>query len=106
MESLVNGATSPPTNGLATSTFTTVDPSVVVEYLASVLQITLGALRKDLEHSESLLSPSRYSETVQRCTRFAAESQVVIYVQKDIVPIEGELVPDEGEIESMVPFFS
>lgn len=89
MESLVTSPTSSSTNGLATATFPTIDPSLVVEHLASVLEITLGASRKELENVGSLLSKSRYSETVQRCTRFATESQVALYVQKDIATEDG-----------------
>jgi dynein heavy chain 1, cytosolic len=81
----VTAPTSPATNGLATAAFPTIDPNLVVEYLASVLQSTLGASRKELENIGSLLSKSRYSDTVQRCTRFATESQAALYVQKDIV---------------------
>lgn len=87
MESL--SPASPSTNGLATGAFPTIDPNVVVEYLAQVLEITLGAKRKDLENAGSLLSKARYSETVQRCTRFATESQVALYVQKDIAAGDG-----------------
>lgn len=86
MESL---AASPSTNGVATNAFPTIDPHAVVEYLAQVLEITLDAKRKDLENAGSLLSKSRYSETVQRCTRFATESQVALYVQKDIAAGDG-----------------
>lgn len=89
MESLVTSPASPSTNGLATSAFPTIDPNLVVEYLASVLEITLGAQRKELESAGSLLSKARYSETVQRCTRFATESQVALYVQKDIAASDG-----------------
>jgi dynein heavy chain 1 len=89
MESLVTSPASPSTNGLATGAFPTIDPNVVVEYLASVLEITLGAKRKELESAGSLLSKARYSETVQRCTRFATESQVALYVQKDIAAGDG-----------------
>jgi dynein heavy chain 1 len=89
MESLVTSPASPSTNGLASGAFPTIDSSVVVEYLASVLEITLGAKRKDLESAGSLLAKARYSETVQRCTRFATESQVALYVQKDIAAGDG-----------------
>lgn len=85
----VTSPTSPATNGLATTAFPTIDPNVVVEYLASILQSTLGATREDLENVGSLLSKSRYSDTVQRCTRFATESQAALYVQKDIVGGDG-----------------
>jgi dynein heavy chain 1 len=74
------------TNGVPSTAFQMIDPSLVVEHLASVLEITLGASRKELENFDSLLSKSQYSETVQRCTRFATESQVALYVQKDIAP--------------------
>ena len=89
MESLVTSPGSPATNGLAANGLPTIDPNVVVEYLASVLEITLGASRRELENTGSLLSKPRHSETVQRCTRFATESQVALYVQKDTSP-EGQ----------------
>lgn len=74
----------PGPNGVPTTTpFPTIDPKVVVDHLADLLQITLGASRQDLEAPGSLLSSSRQADTIQRCTRFASESQVVLYVQKD-----------------------
>lgn len=88
MESLVT--TSPSTNGVGTPAFPTIDPNIVVEYLAKVLEISLGASRKELESPGSLLSKSRYSETVQRCTRFATESQLALYVQKESVLEDAE----------------
>ena len=81
MESLVASPSSPKPNG--TDTFA-VDPTLIVEYLASVLQITLGATRKDLESFGSILSPESRQHTIQRCTRFASENQVALYVTKDI----------------------
>jgi dynein heavy chain 1 len=83
MESLVtsSGPSSPKTNG--TDTFV-VDPTLIVDYLASVLEITLGATRKDLEKYGSLLSPDSRPHTIQRCTRFASENQVALYVTKEI----------------------
>ncbi|CRG84277.1 Dynein heavy chain, cytoplasmic [Talaromyces islandicus] len=76
-------------NGLAASAQgPSVDPKVVVQYLTQVLQVTLGAAKEDLEGQGSLLSKAKYSETVQRCTRFASESQVALYVQQDIVGTE------------------
>ena len=65
-----------------------VDPILIVEHLASVLQITLGATRKELENANSLLSKSRYQDTISRCTRFASENQVALYVTKDIASAE------------------
>jgi len=95
----VTSPTSPATNGLATTAFPTIDPNLVIEYLASVLQSTLGASRRELENVGSLLSKSRYADTVQRCTRFATESQAALYVQKDLVGGEGLDV--SGETSSM-----
>ncbi|KAI9851336.1 MAG: hypothetical protein M1838_003977 [Thelocarpon superellum] len=68
-----------------------INPSRVVDYLVELLQITLGASRADLEGPGSLLSAARHADTVQRCTRFAAEAQMVLYVQKDVVLIDGPL---------------
>lgn len=76
-----NGAEVPETTAL-------VDSGAVVQYLTEVLQVTLGAQKSELENAGSLLSETRYNETLQRCTRFASESQVALYVQKDIVPAE------------------
>jgi dynein heavy chain 1 len=76
-----NGASAPETAAL-------VDSGAVVQYLTEVLQVTLGAQRSELESAGSLLSESKYNETLQRCTRFASESQVALYVQKDIVTVE------------------
>ncbi|KAH8593491.1 cytoplasmic dynein-like protein 1 heavy chain 1 [Bisporella sp. PMI_857] len=105
MESLVNNSSSPSTNGVPTAALTT-DPNVVVEYLAAVLQITLGASREDLENNGSLLSKSRYSDTIQRCTRFASESQqLVLYVQKDVVSTQDEEQSDRvAETQSTALF--
>jgi dynein heavy chain 1 len=76
-------------NGVAKDTFV-VDPNVIVEYLASVLEITLGATRKELENANSLLAKGRYQDTISRCTRFASENQVALYITKDIASA-GEL---------------
>ena len=78
-------STPPPLPGL--------DPLIVVEYLVRLLQTTLDASREDLEREGCLLSKSSLQETVQRCTRFAAESQVALYVQKDVLP---DVLPPGG----------
>src|SRR5690349_395968 len=88
METLVSSPASPPPNGVSSSHFSTVDPTLIVEHLAKLIEANLGATRRELENIGSLLSKSRYSETVQRCTRFATESQAALYVQKDIIGIE------------------
>src|SRR2546430_17242874 len=89
---------SPGANGTVPTgnAFPTIDASVVVEHLAAVLEITLGASRRDLEGLGSLLSKPKHSETIQRCTRFASESQVAIYVQKDAVATSDMNGPVDG----------
>lgn len=76
-------------NGVSAAEATAlVDSGAVIQYLTEVLQVTLGAQKSELESDGSLLSESRYNDTLQRCTRFASESQVALYVQKDIVAAE------------------
>lgn len=77
---------SPGTNGISPSSFITIDPTLVVDYLASVITIALGATRGELERPDNLLSKASYSDTVQRCTRFATDAHVALYVQKDVKP--------------------
>lgn len=77
----------------------TIDPQTIVDHLIGILQITLGALRKDLESVGSLLSKSKYSETIQRCTRFASETQVVLYAQKDIAAADQVNGTEDGASE-------
>ncbi|QPG94731.1 Dynein heavy chain cytoplasmic [Epichloe festucae Fl1] len=76
------------TNGGSTplSSFPAIEPERVVEHLAAVCQVALGATRDELEQPGNLLHKSRYSETVSRCTRFANDTQNVLYIQKDIAP--------------------
>jgi dynein heavy chain 1 len=83
MESIIASPASP-ANGVASNPFHTIDPTLVVDHLVALLNVTLGATRRDLENVGSLLSKGRYSDTIQRCTRFATESQVALYVQKDV----------------------
>ncbi|KAK1146072.1 dynein heavy chain [Aspergillus melleus] len=88
-------------NGVSTPTQASlVDSSAVIHFLVEVLQVTLGALRIELEGAGSLLSKEKYEETVQRCTRFASESQMALYVQKDIVGSEVTNGADDGEVSS------
>lgn len=75
------GPGSPKTNG--TDTFV-VDPARIVEHLSKVLEITLGATQQDLERYGSLLSQDSRPHTIQRCTRFASENQVALYVTKEV----------------------
>ncbi|KAF2182427.1 dynein heavy chain [Zopfia rhizophila CBS 207.26] len=73
-----NGSIHPPS-----PTPPTIDPQTLVDYLEKVLDVNLGAAEQDLRAPGSLLSPSKLHDTLQRCTRFALETQTVIYVVKD-----------------------
>jgi dynein heavy chain 1, cytosolic len=75
----------PGANGVAnTPTPPTFDPQVLVEHLSNLIIVTLGASKSDLEAYPSLLSQSESAETLQRCSRFASESQAALYVRKDV----------------------
>lgn len=76
-----------PPNGIQNSNPAppSIDPQVIVDHLVKVLHVTLGASEEDLRVAGSLLSPSKLQDTLQRCTRFALETQVALYAQKDIL---------------------
>ena len=61
-----------------------IDPDLIVRHLVDLLEVTLGASTEDLEGKGSLLSEAKRKDTVQRCTRFASETQVALYIQKFI----------------------
>ncbi|KAI2606831.1 cytoplasmic dynein heavy chain [Hypoxylon fragiforme] len=82
------GPQSPGANGLSPSSFIAIDPNLVVEYLASVVTIALGATRNELERPDNLLSKDNHADTIQRCSRFATDAHVVLYVQKDVKPAD------------------
>ena len=65
-----------------------VDPLALLQHLAEVVQVTLGAARRELEAVGSLLSKAKQADSVNRCARFASESQAALYAQKDIVEQE------------------
>ncbi|KAL7268764.1 dynein heavy chain [Rhizina undulata] len=81
----VNSSAAPTTAGSLLQTF---NPTLLVDYLAEVLAITLGATKRELESPGSLLSEARYSETIQKCSRFGAETLVVLYASKDVLESE------------------
>ena len=93
------------TNGVANSTFAAVDPARVIDHLAVLLEATLGATRDELEATGSLLSKARYPDTIQQSTRFATDSQVALYIQKDLAPANA-LTNGNGEQRTVshVPF--
>lgn len=80
-----------------------INPSLIVRYLVDLLEVTLGASTEDLENKGSILSESKKSDTVQRCTRFASESQVALYVQKDLVSPDVPNGRANGHVSSGMP---
>ncbi|KAJ0379023.1 Dynein heavy chain cytoplasmic [Colletotrichum chrysophilum] len=77
----------PGANGVASPTSDpSIDPVRVVDHIALACQIALGANQEDLESPGSLLHKHRYSDTLQRCARFATDTPNTLYIQKDILP--------------------
>lgn len=85
MEVVTPGANGHPTASIAAAA---ISPEAVVQHLTDLLEVTLGASSDDLEGPDSLFSTARRQDTLRRCTRFASESQVALYVQKDIVDVQ------------------
>ena len=82
----VNGAA----NGTPTApTTNAVDPQDIIKYLSNVLEVTLGASSEELKGHGSLLNASILEDTLARCTRFALEAQVALYVLKEAAAGEG-----------------
>lgn len=75
-------------NGLPTTNTSDLDPILIVDYLTSLLQTTLGASLEDLQADGSFLSKSAYYDTIRRCARFASETQVALYVLQDLMPAD------------------
>ncbi|KAL8700215.1 MAG: hypothetical protein Q9224_001067, partial [Gallowayella concinna] len=82
MEVVTPGANGHPTTSIASAA---ISPEAVIQHLTDLLEVTLGASPEDLQGPDSLFSTPRKQDTLQRCTRFASESQVALYVQKDVV---------------------
>ncbi|CAO1601385.1 dynein heavy chain [Xanthoria calcicola] len=85
MEVVTPGANGHPTASIAVAA---ISPEAVVQHLTDLLEVTLGASSDDLEGPDSLFSMSRKQDTLRRCTRFASESQVALYVQKDVTDVQ------------------
>ena len=66
----------------------TIDPDLIIQHLTDLLEITLGASLEDLKGNGSILSEARQSDTLRRCSRFASESQVALYVQKTVAALD------------------
>lgn len=74
-----------------------IDPQIIVDHLERVLAVNLDASSADLRAPGSLLSPGKLHDTLQRCSRFALETQTAIYVVKDRVEdahVDGLDVPN------------
>lgn len=94
----VNGNGANGINGVSTGApLVAIDPARVVEHLAHLLEAALGASRDELEAPGSLLSRARYNDTLQRCTRFANDTIVCLYIQKDL-PAAPQL--ENGDVDS------
>ena len=74
--------TTPNGNGVAPAP-ETADPFAVLEHIANLIEVSLGAAKKELEAVGSLLSKSQHAETLEKCAQFAADTQVALYAQKD-----------------------
>jgi dynein heavy chain 1 len=75
-----------PTNGTSDQAILeTVDPILVLEHIANLIETTLGAARRELEAVGSLLSKSSHAESLYQCARFANEPQITtLFARKDI----------------------
>lgn len=92
----LNGDSNGTGTGVNGTALVAMDPALVVDHLAHLLEAALGATREELEAPGSLLSKSRYSDTLQRCTRFTNDSLVSLYIQKDL-PATPQLENGDGE---------
>lgn len=82
------------TNGSAA--LVAMDSARVLEHVAGLLEAALGATREELEAPGSLLSKARYSDTLQRCTRFTNDAQMSMFIQKDL-PAAPQLENGNGD---------
>ena len=68
----------------ATTSLEPVDPLEVLQHIASLIETTLGAARRELEAVGSLLSKANHAESLNRCIRFAEDPKITLYAQKDV----------------------
>lgn len=93
----------PGANGHTPAAAAAMSPETVGQHLTDLLEVTLGASLEDLEGPQSLFSPSREAETLQRFARFASESQVALYVQKNIISAEKGGMHDHASEGNSLP---
>ncbi|TKX19773.1 dynein heavy chain [Elsinoe australis] len=94
-------------NGISAEAESSVfDSQKIIDYLVSILAATLGASRQELEAEGCLLSPALLDDTIDKCTKFALESQVAIHVQKEARPQEnGSLKNGNGVVPQGPRYF-
>ncbi|KAL9059033.1 MAG: hypothetical protein Q9162_001421 [Coniocarpon cinnabarinum] len=77
--------TSPKINGYhtpQTAPENIINHDEILQYLTSLLRLTLGATQHDLESERSLLSHERKAETVERCNTFLQSNRIALYAAK------------------------
>lgn len=80
-----------------------IDPLLVLEHIANLIETTLGAARRELEAVGSLLSKTSHAESLSKCAHFAQDPQATLYAQKDA---REELVNGHHDTPSQLPCFS
>lgn len=85
MENAVIGPESRSPSGPNSKDAFSADPEMILQYIAKVLRILLGAEQEDLENFGSLLSEGLRPHTLQLCSRFALENHPAIYVMKELL---------------------
>ena len=58
------------------------DAAAVLDYISSLLSLTLGASKEDLESDHNVLSDSERNKTLERCLSFLNGPRVALYVSK------------------------
>ena len=75
------------------------DPVLVLEHIARLIEANLGAARDQLEAVGNLLSQSEQSISLDRCSRFAGETQVALFAQKDLQQTQVNVLCSEDDAE-------
>lgn len=62
-----------------------VDPLLILQHIASLVETALGAAKRELEAVGSLLSKASHDESLDKCARFALDPQAsTLYARKDV----------------------
>ncbi|EGX53504.1 hypothetical protein AOL_s00006g370 [Orbilia oligospora ATCC 24927] len=88
-----------PSPGASTPSASTsnVNPVTLLDHIVHVVDITLGAPKRELEGAGNMLSRSHYSDTLLRCSRFCGEGPTALYVCKEMVESAGDTSTDSIE---------